>query len=78
MRLDEFSIPDGSLSRIDLARMLLFGFDIELAELEISAIYFPVIVLARYVYFDAVELAENVTFPILDLDYSTIFPTEEL
>lgn len=67
MRLDEFSIPDGSLSRIDLARMLLFGFDNELAELEISAIYFPVIVLARYV-----------TFPILDLDYSTIFPTEEL
>lgn len=67
MRLDEFSIPDGSFSRIDLARMLLFGFDIELAELEISAIYFPVIV-----------LAENVTFPILDLDYSTIFPTEEL
>lgn len=30
MRLDEFSIPDGILSTADIARMLLFGFDISL------------------------------------------------
>ena len=30
MRLDEFSIPDGSFSTADIARMLLFGFDIAL------------------------------------------------
>ena len=78
MRLDEFSIPDGSFSRTDLARMLLFGFDIELAELEISAIYFPIIVLARYVYFDVIELDASISFPVLDLDYQTIFSVEEL
>ena len=31
MRLDEFSIPDGSFSTADIARMLLFGFDIALS-----------------------------------------------
>lgn len=31
MRLDEFSIPDGSFSTADIARMLLFGFDISLS-----------------------------------------------
>lgn len=30
MRLDEFSIPDGRISTADIARMLLFGFDIVL------------------------------------------------
>ena len=31
MRLDEFSVPDGSFSTADIARMLLFGFDIALS-----------------------------------------------
>lgn len=31
MRIDEFSLPDGSFSTADITRFLLFGFDIVLS-----------------------------------------------